>query len=85
MIPFPGMGPEDGPGLPSETSVEEVFFPVRYVRYTGEAQLVRNDKNKHLWEENEADKAKLDEFASFVASQGGRLDLASVAGFGFEG
>jgi hypothetical protein len=44
--------------------------------------LVRNDENKHLWEENEADKAKLDEFARFVGSRGGRLDLTSVAGFG---
>jgi len=80
VIPFPGMGPEDG--MPSERTVEKVFFPVRYVRYTGEEQLLCNYENKHLWEENEADKARLDEFARFVASQGGRLDLASVAEFG---
>jgi hypothetical protein len=80
VIPFPGMGPEKG--LPSEETVEKVFFPVRYVRYTGEEQLLRSAENKHLWDENEADKAKLNEFACFVASQGGRLDLTSVAGFG---
>ena len=69
-------------GCPSEETVESLFFPVRYVRYTGEEQLLRSDENKHLWEENEADKAKLDEFARFVASQGGKLDLATVSGFG---
>jgi hypothetical protein len=69
-------------GTATEKTVENVFFPVRYVRYTSEEQLVRNDENKYLWEENEADKAKLEEFARFVASRGGRLDLTSVAGFG---
>jgi len=59
-----------------------VFFPVRYVRYTGEEQLLHNDENNHLWEENEADKARLEEFARYVASKGGKLELTSVAGFG---
>ena len=79
MIPFSSIGEDD---CPSEETVEKVFFPVRYVRYTGEKQLLPNEENKHLWEENEADKAMLDEFVRFVASQGGRLDFSSVAGFG---
>ena len=40
---------------------------------------VASDENKHLWEENEADKARLDEFVRFVTSQSGKLDLTSVA------
>ena len=79
MIPFPVI---DEDAIASEETVENVFFPVRYVRYTSEEQLLRNDKNKHLWEANEADKARLDEFARFVASRGGRLNLTWVAGFG---
>lgn len=80
MIPFSGMGPEDG--MPSEKTVEKVFFPIRYVRYTSKEQLLRNNENKLLWEENEPDKARLDEFVHFVTSQGRRPDLTSVAGFG---
>ena len=69
-------------GFASEETLDRVFFPVRHVRYTGEEQLLRNNENKHLWEENGMDKARLDEFAHCVASQGGRLDLTLVAGFG---
>ena len=78
MIPFPGR--DDG--TISEGTIEKVFFPVRFVRYTSEEQLVRNDKNRLLWEPNEADEATLDEFITFVESKGGKLDLTSVAGFG---
>ena len=69
-------------GFASEETIEKVFFPVRYVRYIGEEQLLRYDENKHLWEENEADKARLEDFPRYVASRGGSLDLTSVAGFG---
>ena len=71
-----------GDAFASEETIEKVFFPVRYVRYAGEEQLLRNDENKYLWEENEADKARLQEFAHYVTSRGGSLDLTSVAGFG---
>ncbi|KIM36368.1 hypothetical protein M413DRAFT_449242 [Hebeloma cylindrosporum] len=44
LIPFPGMGPKDG--VASEKTVEKVFFPIRYVRYIGEEQSLRNEDNK---------------------------------------
>ena len=78
MIPFP----DRDDGTISEEVIEKVFFPVRFVRYTSEEQLVRNEENKLLWEPNETDKAMLDEFVRFVESKGGKLDLMSVAEFG---
>ncbi|KAJ3495968.1 hypothetical protein NLJ89_g10548 [Agrocybe chaxingu] len=68
--------------LPTEDTIDKVFLPTRYVRYTSKKQLRRNEKNRHLWEENEKDRAKLEEFCHFIASLGGNLDVTRVAGFG---
>ena len=37
------MGPEDS--ISSEKTIEKVFFPVRYVRYTGKQQLLHKVEN----------------------------------------
>ncbi|KAJ3498233.1 hypothetical protein NLJ89_g10246 [Agrocybe chaxingu] len=68
--------------MPSDEMVDKAFLPTRYVRYTSKKQLRRNEKNRHLWEENEKDRAKLEEFSRFIASLGGNLDVTRVAGFG---
>ncbi|CAA7268223.1 unnamed protein product [Cyclocybe aegerita] len=68
--------------MPTDDMVDKAFLPTRYVRYTSKKQLRRNEKNRHLWEENEKDRAKLEEFSRFIASLGGKLDVTTVAGFG---
>jgi hypothetical protein len=72
-IPFPG---EERTGIPSEDRIEKVFFPVRHEEYAGEEEA------QFIFQESAADRAFLEEFASFVRSQGGTLDLTLVAGFG---
>lgn len=53
-----------------------VFFPAIPLRSS--FSVTRTSTS----EQNEADKANLDEFIRFVASQGRTLDLTSVAGLG---
>ncbi|KAJ3504442.1 hypothetical protein NLJ89_g7928 [Agrocybe chaxingu] len=79
LIPLPDI-PEIC--MPTDDTVDKAFLPTRHVRYTSKKQLCRDGENRHLWEENEEDKAKLEEFSRFIASLGGNLDVTRVAGFG---
>ncbi|CAA7268228.1 unnamed protein product [Cyclocybe aegerita] len=79
LVPLPDI---PALSLPDDGTVDKAFLPTRYVRYTSKRQLRRNEKNRHLWEENEEDRAKLEEFSRFIASLGGNLDVTRVAGFG---
>ena len=61
--------------------MEKVFFTVR-MQYATDLQWHSNEGAQHLWQEHARDRALLEEFAHFLESEGGRLDLATVAGFG---
>ena len=82
VIPF---SIEERTGTPSESRVEKVFFPVHHEEYTGDEQFhaMQCDKGpQSIWQESTAERVVLDVFAHFVESQGGKLDLTTVAGFG---
>lgn len=77
MNPIPGAAT----GSHSVDTIKEVVFPVRYVRYTSEKQLLHNDENRRLWEENDSDRAKRDAFFRLLVSYGATLDETSTTEF----
>ncbi|KJA21600.1 hypothetical protein HYPSUDRAFT_41719 [Hypholoma sublateritium FD-334 SS-4] len=77
MNPIPGAASDS---ISAET-IKEMVFPVRYVPYTSEQQLLQSDENRHLWEENDLDRAKRDAFFRLLASYGATPEETLTTGF----